>query len=84
MRISLSETQHKYLLAYIPEHLKHLINKSHETGANTVFDLDVENDVADEIRDWALERQNKVGFEINYQLTSEGQLLQEFIDLFFQ
>jgi hypothetical protein len=84
MRISFSETQHNYLIAYIPESLQHLIHEFQETGVNTAFYLDVQNDVADEIRDWALERQDKVGFDIKYQLTSEGQLLQEIIDLFYQ
>jgi hypothetical protein len=45
--------------------------------------LNVENQVADEIREWAIERQQKLGFDIDYKLTFEGQILEELIDLFY-
>jgi hypothetical protein len=84
MRINLSEKQYEYLHAHIPENLKHLTNLFKEESVNTGSTVDVQEDIANEIRDWAMERQQKVGFDINYRLTSEGQLLQELIDLFFE
>jgi hypothetical protein len=84
MRIKLSEKQHEYLHAHIPENLKHLTNVIQQKGVNTVSKIDVQDNIADEIRDWAMERQQKVGFDVDYKLTSEGQLLQGLIDLFFE
>ena len=45
--------------------------------------VEVDEETADEIRDWALDQLQIRGFDINYELTSEGKLLEEIIDLFY-
>ncbi|HFG0566924.1 hypothetical protein [Flavobacterium psychrophilum] len=40
----------------------------------------ISDDFADEIRDWALEKQQVVGFDENYELTKEGKILENIID----
>jgi hypothetical protein len=43
----------------------------------------VDEDIADEIRDWASEELQKKGFDIDYELTPEGKILEELIDAFY-
>lgn len=42
----------------------------------------IEEDNIDIIRDWVMEKQILVGYDVNYDLTEEGQFLQEIIDIF--
>ena len=46
----------------------------------------IENDeeCANEIRDWMMDTQMQIGFDINYALTSDSRLLEELIDVFIQ
>jgi hypothetical protein len=84
MRVKLSETQYKYLHVHIHENLKRSMNLFRETDPNTDLSLDIHNDIVNEIRDWAMKKQVELGFDTNYKLTSEGMLLEELIDLFFE
>lgn len=45
--------------------------------------LELTEMLADKIRDWATEKLQKVGFDKEYNLTSEGQILEDLIDLFY-
>ena len=45
--------------------------------------MKIDNDYADEIRDLAGEKLQKRGFDINYKLTQEGEVLEQIIDIFF-
>jgi len=49
---------------------------------NFVF-VDLNPEDADKIRDWAIDEQSLLGFDSNYDLTEEGTILQELIDVFF-
>lgn len=42
--------------------------------------INIENSFADEVRDWALEEQQKIGFDENYELTKEGKILENIIN----
>lgn len=42
--------------------------------------INLEKHIADEIRDWALEKQQIIGFDQNYELTKEGRILENIID----
>jgi hypothetical protein len=46
--------------------------------------VEIESEDADKIRDWAIDEQSLLGFDSNYELTEEGTILQELIDVFFQ
>lgn len=42
--------------------------------------INMSDDFADEIRDWALKKQQIIGFDENYELTKEGKILENIID----
>ncbi|TPD73754.1 hypothetical protein [Flavobacterium microcysteis] len=43
-------------------------------------EVEVDNDLADEIRDWAGEKQQIIGYDENYELTDLGKVLESVID----
>ncbi len=45
--------------------------------------IEVDNGAADEVRDWAMNKQIQIGFDVNYELNSEGKILEELIDAFY-
>jgi len=45
--------------------------------------IEIDEETADEIRDWASDELQRKGFNINYELTPEGKILEELIDLFY-
>lgn len=45
--------------------------------------IQIGEDAADEIRDWVMDKQAQIGFDINYELTPEGKILEELIDAFY-
>jgi len=45
--------------------------------------LQLEPDIADDIRDWAGEQLQKVGFKKDYEPTEEGLMLENIIDKFY-
>jgi hypothetical protein len=42
--------------------------------------IDIDEDLIDEIRDWASDKLQVVGFDMNYNLTEEGKTLESLID----
>ena len=52
-------------------------NKSH------FYLLILDENSADEIREWALEKKVRVGFDEKYNLNEEGKILENVIDKFF-
>jgi hypothetical protein len=45
--------------------------------------IEIDESMADKIRDWAGDALQKKGFDINYELTREGKLLESLIDAFY-
>ncbi len=45
--------------------------------------IETNEETADEIRDWANEELQKKGFNIDYDLTNEGKILESLIDSFY-
>lgn len=83
MIIKLIKRQYDYLIDNLSkEEIKQLNIFEHHSN-NEWISIKFEDDVADEIRDWAIERQQQIGFDVNYNLTSEGRMLQELIDTFY-
>jgi len=50
---------------------------------NQFIIIKIDEELAIDIRDWAMDKQMQIGFDINYELTSEGKILEELIDLFY-
>lgn len=80
--IKLSNKQFKCLDECLSEHqnlkLRLQINKEKK-----FININLDEDTMDEIRDLiGIELQRK-GFDVNYELTSEGVILEELVDLFY-
>ncbi|PQL91272.1 hypothetical protein [Apibacter adventoris] len=84
MIIKLSKNQFDYLHYSLAEENEALILKLNQVSKeNRFFILEVDEETADEIRDWAANELQIKGFDINYELTPEGKILEDLIDLFY-
>lgn len=83
MIVKLSKSQYDYLTHSLPMEKKIQWSIFERNDSDEKISLEFKNDIADEIRDWAIERQQRVGFDTNYGLTPEGKTLQELIDTFY-
>lgn len=84
MIIKLSKNQFDYLNYCLSEGHEVLISKlKFIKKENSFVFIDIDEAVATDIRDWAMNKQVQAGFDINYELTPEGKILEELIDLFY-
>jgi len=80
--VRLSAAQGEYLLqaAYLPPRLREVVSGAsfdqHSSG------VDVSLEIADDLQSVFTERLAKVGFDTDYNLTDEGAILEELIDVF--
>jgi hypothetical protein len=84
MIVKLKKNQFDYLsynLAKEQELLILKLKKIKEENQSVTVVIDEEN--AEKICDWASEKLQKIGFDINYELTPDGEILENIIDLFF-
>ena len=82
MKIKLNKEQFYYLNNHLKNGIEDLIDHSPIKDLKQFFYFQISEEKADEIRDWAGEKQQQVGFDINYELNKEGKLLDELIDIF--
>ncbi|HTE02122.1 MAG TPA: hypothetical protein VK668_22695 [Mucilaginibacter sp.] len=76
MNIQLTSTEFNYLiLTFFTERPDFRMF----AGSDNVLS-NIDEDVVDEIRDWAGERLQKVGFDENYDLNQEGVILDSIVD----
>jgi hypothetical protein len=84
MRIKLNKIQFDFLTYHLSEENSLLKSKIRQTNEeNNLILVDIDDDGAIDIRDWAMDKQVRIGFDANYELTSEGKILEELIDLFY-
>ncbi|SEA68482.1 hypothetical protein SAMN05192529_1493 [Arachidicoccus rhizosphaerae] len=84
MIVKLNKNQFDYLSYSLSEKQEVLKLKLKEISKENQFVLiEIDEEMADEIRDWASDELQRKGFGINYELTSEGKILEELIDLFY-
>lgn len=83
MIIKLNINQFEYLDDSVFKSKESLRFKLHVKKEGNFAFIEIDEDVADEIRDWASEELQKRGFDKNYQLTPEGKILEELIDSFY-
>jgi len=82
--VKLNKNQFDYLSYSLSEEQEKLRLKLKEVSKEYQFVvLEIDEATADEIRDWASDELQRKGFDINYELTSEGKILEELIDLFY-
>ena len=84
MIVKLTTKQFDYLIYSFTEEQDALRFKLMQNRKdNQLVVMEVDEDVADEIRDWASNELQKKGFDIDYELTDEGEILEELIDIFY-
>jgi len=83
MKVELSRKQFEYLKLNLSKEKIHLAKYLNNNLVDDKAFVEIPDDISDEIRDWAGEKLQKVGFDINYDLTEEGVILEELIDLFY-
>ena len=83
--IRVSAAQREYLLgaAFLPVPLRQVIadGPALTSGATTV---EIDHDLAERFRALFTERLAQVGFDAAYELTGEGVVLEELLDVFFR
>jgi DNA-binding HxlR family transcriptional regulator len=76
MKIKLSDGELEFLKSTLLSERKDI-----EPRLKIEFSLtEMDENLADEIRDWAGEKQQLIGFDTEYNLTKEGKLLESIID----
>lgn len=83
MKIKLKEKIHSYLVHLFHENNNDIENKIKVTKEGCLFYLCIDEDDMNIVRDLALKKMQEVGFDENYKLTNEGEMLEEIIDLFY-
>lgn len=83
MIVKLNKNQFDYLDNSLSEQRPDLKSELQIRKENHFVFVEVDEKLADEIRDWAGEELQKKGFDADYNLTSEGEILEELIDAFY-
>ncbi len=84
MIIKLDKKQFEYLSYFLLEKEKEIkLIQVQNKKESEIFIIEVDEDTADKIRDRASDELQKKGFDLNYELTSEGTVLEELIDKFY-
>ncbi|WP_055666133.1 hypothetical protein [Desnuesiella massiliensis] len=83
MRVKLNCSQKEYLLKNLLNDSELLSIVANITQKNNLYYVDVADDEADSIRDLCCDKLDIYGFDENYELTSEGEILEELINLFY-
>ena len=83
MKIELNKDEYTYLCheSFLEDKYKKLLFSSHQHDGKYL--LKISEDQADEIRDLCGEQLQIVGFDRNYELTSEDEILESLVDKFF-
>jgi len=80
--IKLNKAQFDYL-DYVLSEQQDLSSKLKIKIENQFVYITIDDDTADQIRDCVGEELQRVGFDENYELTPEGIILENLIDLFY-
>ena len=82
MRIRLNQNQMNYLYDNFIKGNTCLMLKLRIDKKENVYLIEVNDDIADQIRDWANLQLQRKGFDRHYKLTKEGEILDMLIDAF--
>ncbi|MGJ1013667.1 hypothetical protein ACR77X_07035, partial [Bacteroides salyersiae] len=82
MRIRLNQNQMNYLYDNFIKGNTNLMLKLRIDKKENVYLIEVNDDIADQIRDWANLQLQRKGFDRHYKLTKEGEILDMLIDAF--
>ena len=82
-KIELNRSEYNYLCqaSFLEDKYRKLLFSSNQQDEK--YSLKISEDQADEIRDLCGQQLQAVGFDIKYELTSEGKILESLVDKFF-
>ena len=82
--LKLNKSEYDYLCraTFLGDHHKTLLLSARNHG-NDRYLVEISKDLADEIRDACGGQLQAVGFDENYELTTEGAILESLVDKFF-
>lgn len=84
MTIKLTKKEREFLVTVVLKNDSSLMNIIEQsTIDNGKFSIDIDNVLADEIRDLCSEQLQISGFDENYNLNEEGKMLENLIDIFY-
>ncbi len=83
MIIKITQSQKEYIVNNLLESKKLLSIFDNSSRGNDVYYIDITEDEADKIRDLCCDKLDEVGFDEKYELTDEGRILEELIDVFY-
>jgi len=83
MKVKLDKKQYEYLKQHLSIERKDLFKYISDIPENGKMLFEISEDVADEIREWAADKLQIVGFDINYKLNDEGLILEQLIDILY-
>lgn len=69
---------------YLMQNCKFIKSMSIVYENNTLVKISIDEKEADDIREWALDELEFKGFDENYELNKNGQILERLVDLFFR
>ncbi|MEO6284516.1 MAG: hypothetical protein ABIN80_07845 [Dyadobacter sp.] len=80
MKVKLKKEEFDYLNYSLLAGNEDLYSKLQLSVRGTLFLIDVSDDIVDDLHEWAMEELQRNGFDINYDLTYEGKILQGLVD----
>lgn len=83
MEIAMKEGLFLFMLDNVINSNKKILDALTITKTSQHVSIIVNNKYADKIRDLAIEKQQIVGFDRNYELTEYGKMLDDIIDIFY-
>ena len=83
MKIKLNSSQKEYLFNTVIKNNQLLNMFENVIQVNKVYFIDIKDEDLDVISDLCCEMLDVKGFDENYELTSEGEILETLIDLFY-
>ena len=84
MTFKLIKTEIEFLVTVVLKNNSSLISIIEQSIVdNGIFSIDIDNVIADVIRDLCLEQLHISGFDENYNLNEEGKILEDLIDIFY-
>lgn len=82
IRLSGEEAEYLRRASFLPAYLAEVVKSAQSAGDKSVC-LRVSRDVAEGFRSVFTDQLAKVGFDVNYELTDEGRMLEGLIDRFY-
>jgi len=82
IQLSSSEVEYLREASFLPPHLAEIV-RSAQLASDGSFSLHVSREVAEGFRSALTDQLAKTGFDVDYEVTGEGRMLEELIDRFY-